>query len=57
MANILRIPSVVLVGDYRDPFRDDHFINPYVEDGHMKVVKFKDIDKVNPDEVVSLLNL
>lgn len=37
-----RIPSIVFVGDYPDPIRDIQFINQYVEDGVMKVIKFND---------------
>lgn len=56
MAAILRIPSVVFVGDYTDPFRDEVFLNPYVSDGVMQVVKFKDIDFINPCEIVETLS-
>ena len=55
MAAILRIPSIVLVGDYPDPFRDEVFLKPYVSDGVMHLVKFTDIDALNPWEIVASL--
>lgn len=55
MAAILRIPSVVLVGDYPDPFRDDVFLTPYVTDGIMRLIKFTDIDTLNPSDMVASL--
>jgi ADP-heptose:LPS heptosyltransferase len=53
MAAILRIPSVVLVGDYPDPFRDQVFLTPYVNDGIMRLIKFTDIDTLNPSDMVT----
>ncbi len=44
MSAILRIPSVVLVGDYPDPFRNEQFLNPYVNEGVMELVPYTDID-------------
>jgi ADP-heptose:LPS heptosyltransferase len=55
MAAILRIPSVVLVGDYPDPFRDEVFLQPYVNDGVMHLVKFSNIDALDPSEIVATL--
>jgi ADP-heptose:LPS heptosyltransferase len=55
MAAILRIPSVVLVGDYPDPFRDEVFLQPYVTDGLMHLVRFRDIDTLNPWDIVASL--
>jgi ADP-heptose:LPS heptosyltransferase len=57
MGAIQRIPSVVLVGDYPDPFRDKVFLDPYVNDGHMHVIKYKNVDDVSPDEVLKFLPL
>lgn len=51
MAAVLRIPSVVLAADYSDPFRDEVFLNPYVSDGLMRVIRFKDVDALNPCDV------
>jgi ADP-heptose:LPS heptosyltransferase len=55
MAAILRIPSVVLVGDYPDPFRDEVFLKPYVSDGIMQVINFREIDTLNPCEIIEKL--
>jgi len=41
MSCILRIPTIVLLGDYADPFRDRHFIDPYVRDGVLQVIRFR----------------
>lgn len=40
---MLKIPTMVWMGDYCDEFRDDNFINPYVNDGLMDVYRFKDL--------------
>jgi ADP-heptose:LPS heptosyltransferase len=55
MAAILRIPSLVLVGDYPDPFRDEVFLKPYVNDGVMRLMKFTNIDALDPQEIVESL--
>jgi ADP-heptose:LPS heptosyltransferase len=55
MAAILRIPTVVLAADYPDPFRDAVFLTPYVNDGIMRIVKYVDIDFLNPSQIVDML--
>lgn len=55
MAAILGIPSVVLVGDYGDPFRDEVFLEPYVSDGVMQVIKFRNMDTLDPRSIVASL--
>lgn len=55
MGAILRIPTVVLAADYPDPFRDAVFLTPYVNDGIMRVVKYVDIDLINPNKIVHIL--
>jgi len=57
MANILKIPTLVFVGNYDDPFRDEYFIKPYVEDGRMKVIKYSNIDKLNIEELITNITL
>lgn len=47
MSALLRIPTIVLLGDHRDRFRDKHFIRPYVRDGVMRVVRFTDPDLID----------
>lgn len=55
---MLRIPTITLVGNYKDIYRDQTFLTPYVEDGVMKVVSFTDIDRIDPfKQIVSLINL
>ena len=39
MASMLRIPTMTLVGDYAEPFRDTHFILPYVRAGVMRTMR------------------
>lgn len=41
MASMLRIPTVTLVGDYEEPFRDRHFLHPYVQAGVMATCRYK----------------
>lgn len=57
MASILRIPTVVLVGDYVDEYRDSQFLNQYVSDGYMQVVKFKDINNMQPAQLFDLIKI
>lgn len=57
MSSMLRIPTTVLVGDYEDPFRDETFLTPYINDGVMNIVKYKNIDDINPADVLNLVNL
>jgi ADP-heptose:LPS heptosyltransferase len=40
MASMLRIPMLTLVGDYEEPFRDRHFLHPYVRAGIMKTMHY-----------------
>lgn len=37
---IMHIPTIILVGDYKDPIRDEKFIIPYTESGDARVIKF-----------------
>ena len=43
MSSMLRIPTIVLMGDYRDDHRDKRFINPYVREGAMSVFRYRDL--------------
>lgn len=54
MSAMLRIPTIVWVGDYRDDFRDSNFIDPYVRAGVMFVFRYKDLSSYN--EVSSGVN-
>jgi hypothetical protein len=42
---IKKIPTTVLVGDYEDPIRDQTFLNPYLENGHLTIVKFTELNE------------
>ena len=44
MSAMNRIPTFVWLGDYIDQPRDELFINPYVQDGIMKVFRYKDVE-------------
>jgi hypothetical protein len=44
MASMLRIPTVTLVGDYEEPFRDRHFLHPYVRAGVMATVRYSSLE-------------
>ncbi len=43
MTAMMKIPSVVWLGNYQDYYRDAMFVNPYVDAGLMKVFRYKDI--------------
>lgn len=45
MSAMLGIPTVVWVGDYMDSFRDENFIDPYVEAGIMSVYRYTDLTR------------
>ena len=44
MSSMLKIPTMVWLGDYQDPPRDQLFIDPYVNDGVMRVFRYKDVN-------------
>jgi len=44
LSSMMKIPTFVWLGDYSDPPRDQMFIDPYVNDGVMKVFRYKDLD-------------
>jgi ADP-heptose:LPS heptosyltransferase len=41
MSSMLKIPTFVWLADHPDHFRDTVFISPYVDDGVMKIYKYK----------------
>ncbi len=45
MASMLRIPTIVWIGNYRDAVRDNLFITPYVSDGTMDIYRYQDLGK------------
>ena len=51
MSAMLRIPTIVWMGDYKDKFRDENFIDPYVKAGVMSVVHYTDLSR--DDEISS----
>jgi len=57
MSSILKKPTITLIGNYEDKFRDDNFIYQYVNDGIMHAIYFDNIDSVNVGEVVKLISL
>jgi ADP-heptose:LPS heptosyltransferase len=44
MSSMLKIPTIVWLGDYQDPPRDQMFIDPYVRDGVMQTFRYKNLD-------------
>jgi len=56
MSSMLKIPTICLVGDYEDKFRDENFIEPYVNDNIMKVIKFKEIGPEELKKTIDLIN-
>jgi ADP-heptose:LPS heptosyltransferase len=57
LSAILRIPTMVLVGDYNDPYRDEVFLRPYISENIMTGFFFKDIDRVNSKEIVEYIKI
>lgn len=51
MSSMNSIPTYCLVGDFDDQTRDAYFIDQYVNDGVMKIFKFKDISN-QKDEIL-----
>jgi ADP-heptose:LPS heptosyltransferase len=45
MSAMLKIPTFVWLADHPDYFRDTVFISPYVDDGVMKIYRYKDAFK------------
>ena len=54
MSSMQKISTICLIGDFPDQTRDAFFINQYVNDGYMKVMKVKDIT-VEHDQIVSFI--
>jgi len=44
MSAMLHIKTIVWVGDYKDEFRDEKFIDPYVKAGVMEVFRYRDLN-------------
>jgi len=54
MTCIEKIPTVVFLGNYEDPIRDKVFIDPYVKEGFMQLVKFKkEIDSEDIEKAIT----
>jgi ADP-heptose:LPS heptosyltransferase len=49
MSSMLRIPTVVWMGDHKDESTEETFINPYVKAGVMSVFRYRDLSL--PEEV------
>jgi len=54
MSSMQKISTICLIGDFPDQTRDAFFVNQYVNDGYMKVMKIKDIEAEH-DQVVSFI--
>ena len=54
MSSMQKISTICLIGDFPDQTRDAFFVNQYVNDGYMKVMKVKDI-VAEHDQVVSFI--
>lgn len=52
MSSVHKIPTFCIVGDFKDPIRDKTFINPYVKDGVMTILKYKSLGK-DSERIVS----
>jgi ADP-heptose:LPS heptosyltransferase len=54
MSCMLKIPTMVLMGDYIDPFRDENFIDPYVKDQILYAIRFAKLEDINPETAIEL---
>ncbi len=56
MSSMLKIPTVVLLANVKDGYRDRVFIEPYVKSNIMKVIKFNDLMKASIDALIGELD-
>ena len=56
MSSMLKIPTVVLLANVKDGYRDRVFIEPYVRRNIMKVIKFNDLMKASVDALIGELD-
>ncbi len=54
MSSMHKIPTLTIIPDIKDEFRDENFIAPYVQDSIMEIFKFKNLN--NPESVNLLIN-
>ncbi len=47
MSSMLRIPTVVWIGDYKDGHRDSRFIDPYVKAGIMETFRYRNLNDMH----------
>ena len=53
MSSMLKTPTLVWLPDYDDKFRDNIFIDPYVNDGIMSIVRFSTLETSTVDVAIS----
>ena len=56
MSSMLKIPTLVLLANVKDGYRDRVFIKPYVKRNIMKVIKFNDLMKASVDALIVKLD-
>lgn len=56
MSSMQKIPTLCVIGDFSDEIRDKMFINKYVEDGIMDILKSKDLLKEKEDCISIIKN-
>ena len=47
MSSMLRTPTVVWIGDYKDGHRDSRFIDPYVKAGIMETFRYRNLNDMH----------
>jgi len=55
VASMMGVPTVTLVGDFVEPFRDRHFLGPYVQRGVMRTVRYTQLGDREVDQTLSAL--
>ena len=54
MSCMLKIPTMILLGNYVDVFRDENFIDPYVKDQILYAIKFCKLEDIDTEVMVKL---
>jgi ADP-heptose:LPS heptosyltransferase len=57
MSSMLKIPTILLLANTKDGYRDRVFINPYVKDRIMQVIKFDDLSDRSISLMIDKINI
>jgi len=57
MSVMSKIPTIIVVGDYEDNFRDDNFITPYKRRGQLTTIKFTELDEEHLNQIKDFISV